>query len=214
MVHGHPIANGALITHNLPFDYLQTVGDPRIPRAAATLASVGIRLVAIEPWAYRMLALAPPSPTRPPRGFAVVRAFGDGSAIWSVTARPADAVAIPRGEGWWDPQAHDGALWRWLKDDGRVTIDARSAGIYRVSFDAHGLLPGRRYRLSLRAPGQAPVALTVGHAVRRVTAMLRLRKGLQDVHLRDLGPPERQIAPDDPRIVSVETTGWTLARTR
>src|SRR5262249_46632798 len=113
MVHGHPIANGTLITHNLPFDYLQTVGDPRIPRAAATLASVGIPLVAIEPLAYRMLGLTPPSPRHPPRGFAVVRAFGDGSAIWRVTARPADAVAIPRGEGWWDPQAHDWALWRW-----------------------------------------------------------------------------------------------------
>jgi hypothetical protein len=212
MVHGHPIANGTLITHNLSFDYLQTVGDPRIPRAAETLASVGIRLVAVEPWAYNMLGIPPPDSRHPPHGFRLVRAFGDGSAIWRVTARPADAVAIPRGEGWWDPQTHDGALWRWMKDDARVTLDARSAGTYRISFPAHGLLRGRRYRLSLEAPGRPPVALSVGTAVRPVTAKLRLRKGLQDVHLRDLGPAPRQINAQDPRIVSVETAGWTLTR--
>ena len=127
IVHGHPIANGGLFKGQLGYDFVNETGDAEWPNTPAWLRSVGIGLVTINPWAYERTDETAPDPAHPPAGFTVERTFGDGSAVWRVSAAPADAVPVFRSEAWWPSEiGGDGTIWRWMKDDARITVVAPS----------------------------------------------------------------------------------------
>jgi hypothetical protein len=210
LVHGHRIANGAILTGQLGYDFTNANPDPRLYGAGPRLAALGIDLVTINPWAYRRYAAEPPEPRRPPRGFALVRAFPDGSALWRVVARPADGVAFSRGEGWWNVESLKGRVRRWMTNRGRVTAVVPEAGVYEARFLAatrHGLPHRIRIEGGEGPPARFRVAVDGPHAVR-----LRLPAGTTDLWVVNEGPPARRIGPRDPRVVSVYMSGWDLRR--
>jgi hypothetical protein len=211
--HGHRILNGNLFPDQLGYAVESQVGMPAWPNTAPWLRALGVDLVTINPWAFALAGAEAPDPRHPPAGYALVAAFADGSAIWRVTARPADAVPVFRREGWW-AQEHgpDGRLWRWMTDEGHLTIVAAEPGdTYRMSFDARGLDPAATYPLEITAP-DGRVTRVVVRGQRRVTMTLRMSVEHGDVVVRNLGPPARQMNQQDPRLVSVMVSEPTLTR--
>jgi len=211
--HGHRIANGGLFPGQIGYDFVDQTGDPRWPNSAAWLSSVGVDLVTVNPWAYALIGQTPPRPEDPPPGFAVERVFRDGSAVWRVTAEPADAVPIFRRQGWWTSETlDDGKIWRWMDDDGRITVRAPEPGRYRMTFRARGLVPGAVYPLEIHAPG-GTTRVEVG-AERTVALTLDMDGPEGDVIIDNTGPASRPIASGDPRVVSVQVDEPKLERIR
>lgn len=208
LVHGHPIANGNLFPGQLGYDFVSQTGVPEWPNTSTWLSSVGIRLVTINPYAYRLAEAQSPKPNRPPKGFRVVRVFSDGSAIWEVTAAAAPVVPVFR-TGWWASQLlGDGAIWRWMKDRAQITLVPRAPGAYEMSFRARGF-EGRPHLLEIRMPDGGIQRVAVG-AERTVRLPVTLT-GNGDVELVNLGPEAKQIGPGDARIVSVQISEPALS---
>jgi hypothetical protein len=211
ILHGHPLLNGNLVAGQLATDFQREVGDVTVPGEAGRLASVGVRLVAMEPWGYRLfLKQEPLDPAKPPDGFLVVRTFGDGSAIWRVAAAPDDAVAVNR-TGYWANEVIAGQVWRYMADSARTTIVARRPGTYRATLRARGFLPGVVYTLAIRGPDGSLRRVRVS-SERTLTLTFRLTGTRGDVTITDEGPRARRISDIDGRIVSVQMGAWTLTR--
>jgi hypothetical protein len=207
LVHGQPILNGSLGTSSIASDFMRANPDPTWPGTAEHLASLGVGLVTINPWAYAILGAPAPDVHAPPPGYRRLVSFPDGSGVWAVTAPDTGAVAIAR-QGWWDPQYIEGRVWRWMHKKARVTLYAREAGRYRLSFDVRGGF-GRRYVMTIRQGDEVVGRFTVRDQ-RNVVLPVDLEEGANDVWIESDLPP-RQIGPEDLRIVTVQTTPWELA---
>lgn len=211
-VHGHRTTNGSLVVGSLSHDFQRLAGDVTQPNRAAWLASLGIDLVTVSPWAYLAAAQPPLDPATPPRGFETEARLEDGSAIWRVAATPADGVPVFRARGWWEPDLlPDGRLWRWMDDEGHVTVLTRTAGLHRVTFRLANW-PGPSRVLELSAPGGQAPRIVAGAAERIVSVDLRLPAGASEVVVRNLGRPAEQISAADVRIVSVRMSEWQIRR--
>ena len=217
ITHRHPITNGNSVRGQLGPDFQLENAAPSYPGTPQNLSSLGIDLVTIEPFGYTLIGQPTPDIRHPPPGFVVVRTFKDGSAIWRVTAAPAQAVAVRRNDWWWAPELEIGAVWRWMKDEAKVTIvphDGRT-GVYRATFRARGELPRVVYTLAIRSPDGFVDRVRVGpQPEKRITATIHVTDPRTDVYIRNEGPSARQKSPIDPRIVSVETTAWDVRRAR
>jgi hypothetical protein len=186
-------------------------GDPRDPGVAARLASLGVGVVTVHPFAYERLGLQAPDPTAPPPGFRVLAAFPDGSAVWRVTAAPADGVALPTGSGWWPAEYGDDGMYRWMTQQGTVSVVVRTAGVHRIELTANGLR-GAQNTLRLEGPGVVtPNAATVGQPT-RVVFTADLPAGRTDLTLVSDRPAE-VIGDPDLRAVTVGVRGLTVRST-
>ena len=213
LVHGRTIANGDPQLTGIGTDMTSAFPDPRVPGAARALSALGVDLVTVSPELYAAVGANPPNPWHPPSGFAPVRAFDDGSAIWRVTATPLDAVAIFQRSAWWTPERVVGRPWRYMQETARVTIYAPRAEAYRVMFQARNAEAGESRRVRLELPGGSSQEVTVG-AHRRVALDVSLQPGRNDVRLVNLGPPAHPITGTEAPAVSVRVSPWTVRRSR
>jgi hypothetical protein len=213
LVHGLTIANGDPQLTGIGTDMTSAHPDPRVAGAAPALRTLGVDLVTVSPELYARVGVNPPDPAHPPPGFAPVRAFPDGSAIWRVTAAPLEGVAIFQRSSWWAPELVGGRLWCYMRDTARVTLYAPRAGTFRVTFEARNAEAGESRTLRLELPGGRAQELTVG-ARRPVRLEVSLREGRNDVRLINQGPPARPIGGTDMHVVSVQVSRWTLTRSR
>ena len=214
-LHRHPMTNGSLVLGSLGQDFQKLVGDPSQPSRPEWLASAGIDLLVVEPWAYRVakrpLAL---DPAEPPPGFAMEESFGSHGAIWRVIAPPAAGIPIFRTQGWWPPEnLPDGRVWRWMDDEGHITVVARAAGLHRIGFHVAGWGPASR-TLEISGPDGFVQRVATGPEERLVEMEMPLRKGRNDVVVANIGPRAERISEADPRIVSVRMSEWVLRRVR
>lgn len=212
-LHGHRITNGSISPGQIGDDFMKANGTVTWPGVPGRLAALGIDLVTINPWAYAMAGLETPPVDDPPEGFELVRTFPNGSAVWRVTADPADAVAIPRQAGWWDPELVDGEIWRWMTRSARVTVVAPSAGRYRISFRARalGAEDGDRQRVWLSGPSGDTTRRTVG-TERPLSFVVELPAGRSDVWIETEGPRPRRPSPADARLGTIQVSDWTVTR--
>lgn len=214
IVHGHRIAGGGLFVGQIGYDFVDETGDPSWPNSARWLASVGIDLVTLNPWAYAQLGQAGPRADDPPPGFAMEELLPDGSAVWRVTAEPADAVPVFRRQGWWTSETlPDGRIWRWMDDEGRITVVAPEAGEYEMTFRARGLVPGATYPLEVTGPDGAVTRVDVG-AEADVTVPVTMTGTRGDVFIDNMGPGSQPVGPGDPRIASVQIAEPEITRVR
>jgi hypothetical protein len=215
ITHRHPITNGNSVRGQLGPDFQVENAAPYYPGTPQNLSSLGIDLVTIEPFAYTLVGQPVPDIRHPSPGYVVVRTFADGSAIWRVTAAPAQAVAVRRNDWWWPPEPEIGAVWRWMKDVAKVTVvphDGRT-GVYRATFKARGSLPLVVYTLAIRSPDGFVDRVRVGPAKEQtITATIHVTDPRTDIYIQNEGPSAREKAPGDPRIVSVQMTAWDVRR--
>ena len=93
-IHHLPIANGGLSEGTIGDWFGVQWGDPRLPNAAGTYATLGIHTVVVNPWAYIYTGLTPPDTRHPLPGYTQVIRYPDGTAIWRVTAPPEAGVVV------------------------------------------------------------------------------------------------------------------------
>lgn len=211
LVHGHPTANGGLNETSIGADFGDMLGDPRLPRAATRYAAAGVEYVVVSGWSFRRRGLETPALAAPPPGFAVERVFAD-SAVWRVTAAPADGLAVFRRSEWWVPELVDGTVWRWMRDTGRMRVVTPEAGRYRFAFSVRGFREAP-YRVRIDIPGSRPVEVTVTREPRTLLIAVDLPAGTTDVRLTRIGgPPARQISAVDLRVVSVQVSDPIVRR--
>jgi hypothetical protein len=211
-IHGHPMTNGSLILGSLGQDFQKLVGDPRLPNRPEWLAAAGVDLLTVSPWAYQFTEQPPLDPASPLPGFAGEQRFADGSAIWRVTAPPADGIPIFRSTQWWDPeQLPDGRVWRWMSDETRIAVIARASGRHRITFNMAGWGTAPR-TLEVTGPDGFTTRLAAGPAERAVSFEMPLAAGRNDIVIRNLGRPAEQISDTDLRIVSVRMSEWEIRR--
>lgn len=211
-VHGHRITNGGLFVGQLGYDFADQAGEARWPNTAPWLASLGVDLVTINPWAFGVLGQRGPAAGTPPPGFAVEESFPDGSAIWRVTAEPADAVPVFRRQGWWASELlPDGDIWRWMEDEGRLTVVAPASGRYEMAFRARGLVPGATYPLEIVGPDGAVTRVDV-RGETEVVVPLAMAGARGDVIIDNVGPDPRPVGPGDPRTGTVQVSEPVLTR--
>jgi len=213
--HRHPITNGNSTRGQLGPDFQVENAAPSYPVTPQNLAAMGIRLVTIEPFGYGLLRQPVPDVRRPPPGFVVAKVFADGSAVWRVAAAPADAVAVRRNDWWWAPELEVGGVWRWMREDAKVTIVPRDGrtGVYRARFRARGYIPGAVYTLAIRSPDGFVDRVRVGPKPEQsVTATIHVTDPRTDVYIRNEGPAARQRSETDTRVVSVQMTAWEMRR--
>ncbi len=208
LVHGHPLANGGLNEPGAATDFGREYGDPMLPGAARAYATTGIKYVVVNPWAWRQAGMDPPDGDSPPPGFTGVRAFGDGSAIWRVTAAPAKAIAFP-ATGWWDPETIDGVRWRYMKDEATMTAYAPRATKARVRFNVEGFRPGAAYALAIDDPAGTTRRVPIRGA-RTVAFTTMLPAGRSTFRLTTSGSAPAQISATDLRIVTIRVSQWTI----
>lgn len=211
--HGHRILNGNLLPGQLGYDVVNQVGLSTWPNTARWLSALGVDLVTINPWAYARAGLPSPDPRRPPPGFAVTEAFPDGSAVWRVTAAAAAAMPVFRRQGWWVQEFRsDGRIWRWMDDQGHITVVAAQPGIYRMSFRVRPLDPATPVPLQITGPDGAITRAVVRGEEQALDVTVRLTQSRGEVVIGNLGPPARQPSPLDTRLVSVMVSEPVLTR--
>ncbi len=209
LVHGHPLANGGLNEPGAATDFGRQHGDPMLPGAARAYATAGIEYVVVNPWAWRQAGIEPPDGTAPPGGFAKVRVFDDGSAIWRVTAKPERAIAFP-ATGWWDPETINGVRWRYMKDEATMTAYAPRSTTARVRFNVQGFRPGANYALAIDDPAGTTRRVSV-RGERTVAFTTTLPAGRSTFRLTASGAAPAQISATDLRIVTLRVSQWTIA---
>jgi hypothetical protein len=217
LIHGERIVNGSLGDDRIGHNVQQANAFLDSPGVPERLATLGVDYVTIHPWAYPATGMPTPDPENPPPGFAHVRSFPDGTAIWRVTARPDDAVAIPRSEGWYPPQQPEGPggrVWRWMSDRSMTTLFAPRAGRHTVRFDARGLWPdrGNRYELSLVDADGETIGTERVREERGLSFEVDLPAGRTDLFLETDGPAPQPPIEGDPRGVTIAVSEWSLTR--
>ena len=213
-VHGHRIANGSLSERNLAADFLATVDDPRNPGVAQRIATAGIALVTVQPWAWQERGRQPPPPSPAPPGYRVLVSFTDGSAVWKVIAKPAPTMTIVRPRTWWNPEPINGKVWRFMRDEGRVAFFTHAPGIYTIRFDAYSFRGWKGAGLNVELPDGTTRMIATGPRPQPFAITTRLARGVTELVFRRDGGPAVQISPSDPRIVSVRISDWTVERVR
>lgn len=214
LFHGHRIANGSLVPGQVGWDFTAVNPDPRLTGVARRLAGLGIDSVTVNPWAYARLQVPPPDPRDPPPGFTVDEVYEDGSAVWHITARPADAVAFQRSTGWWNVEQADGRVFRWMHTAGDITVFADRPGRYVARFSAKGLKKGARpYTAEISHGSGAAQTITVPERGGVYEVPLTLKQGLTDITIRRTGgPAPKRISAADPRVVSIAVSDWDVRR--
>jgi hypothetical protein len=217
LIHGQRIVNGSLAGNRIGHSVQQANGFLDAPGVPQRLATLGVDYVTVHPWAYAAVGMQAPDIDAPPRGFSPVRSFPDGTAIWRVSARPDDAVAIPRSDGWYPPEQPGGAggrVWRWMGDRSRTTVFAPRAGRFEIRFHARGLWPdrGNTYELSLVDAAGSTLGTASVRTEREVTFDVELPEGTSDLFLETSGPSPRPPIEGDPRRVTVAVSEWSLMR--
>lgn len=206
LVHGRRIVNGSL-TDTFASAFAADFPDPTLVGAAPRLAALGVDYVTLSPWAYRFAGAEIPSVEDPAEGFASAARLEDGSAIWSVEARPADAVAV-RKTGFWATERIENESLRWMGQEGEIAVVTREPGLYELSFDASGFFPARTYQLEVVGPDGTFERIQIDGKRARYSIELPLPAGESTIDLTVLTPAARQISPEDPRIVTVQMTPW------
>ena len=209
LVHGHPLANGGLNEPGAPTDFGREYGNPLFAAAPSAYATAGIKYVVINPWAWHQQSLAPPVVTNPPKGYAVVAHFPDGSGIWRVTAVPKKAIAFP-AQGWWDPETIDGVRWRYMKDVATYTAYAPRAAAVTMRFQAQGFVPGKPYELKITMPNGTTQAFPVAGR-RSIMMRTSLPAGKSTFRLAASGTAPQQVSPTDLRVVTIQVSQWTAS---
>lgn len=208
LVHGLSISNGDPQLVGIGSDMTSSVPDPSQPDAAVRLATLGVDYVTIEPELYGLVGRPSPDPQTPPAGFTPVVVFPNGSAVWKVTAQPADAVAIYQRSTWWPPERVGGRQWRYMRETAGMTVWAPRAGRYRVAFGLASRPATTARTLVVEGPGGLRRSLPARGADVSFEAVLA--QGRNDFTLTNDGPPARQISPADPRVVSLRVSEWAL----
>ncbi len=207
-VHGHPLANGGLNEKNPASDFTEEFGNPTYAGSAVAYATAGIQLVGIEPWAYALHKIRTPDAAHPPSGYALAKAFPDGSGIWRVTAAPVIALAFPDRTTWDPARTVGGVHWRYMRDSAVMRAYAPASARVKVAFQAHGYNSRLTYPMRIVTPDKAVHEVSV--------------KGRQRVHFTAVLPAgtsrfEITIAhpANDPLgagAMTVETSPWVLTR--
>ena len=211
VVHERPIVNGDAPGNGIGSDVTSGDVDPREPESAGRLRGLGVDLVTVHPLIYGVVGLEAPPAKRPPPGYAVAAAFSDGSAVWRVTAKPDHAVAIFRRATWWPPERlDDDREWRYLNQEGDVSIFAPRPGRYRISFGLESL-EGQSRALEMRFPGGQTKRVTPGNG-NPVSVVVELPEGRSDVVIVNRGVPPRQISAEDLRVVGLRVSDWSIQR--
>ncbi len=211
VVHGLSIVNGDPVGRSIGSDITTGISTPTSPGAASRMRTLGVDLVLISPAIYAAGGAESPDPYTPPEGFRLSRIFPDASALWTITARPLDAVAIFQRSSWWPPQLRRGREFRFLRDEGRMWVYAPRAGRYRLSFALRSVPVSDARTLELSGPGGWRRTVEAGHE-RTVTTEVPLRAGRNDFALANRGVPAAPLRPGDPRIVSLQMSMWDLTR--
>lgn len=210
LVHGLTISNGDPQLVGIGTDMTSEDPDPRTPGVAERLSTLGVDYATVDARLFAAVGVPAPDPERPPGGFRLVRSFGDGSAVWKVTATPLDAMSIFQRSSWWPPEPVDGREWRFMRDTARMTVWAPRAGTYRVDFGIASF-PARTLRIEDPAGGRHRVS---AGAARDAVMTTTLAAGRSDFRLTNEGAAAVPAAPGDPRIVSLRVSEWSLTRVR
>jgi hypothetical protein len=171
-IHGWPIANGQLEEPSIATPFGRLVGNPRALLAAVNLATVGVRLVVVHPWAFRQAGLAPPNTAHPPVGFALVRRYPDGTAVWRVTAAPRRGIAIPY-DGF--PRGRKDSFLL-VKPTGTMGLWVPRAGTYTLAIPLSSLRGNTSVNVDFGA-GQTMRVLVQPGAPQTFRVTIRLRGG-------------------------------------
>jgi len=203
-LHHWPLANGGLAEWSLGDQFGRLVGDPRAPGSAENLATAGVTTVIVNPWAFSAAGLVPPDTSSPPPGYAMVRSYSDGTAIWRVTA-PAQPGIVVFDAGFEPTPAGD--AWVVEGRSGTATAYAPAAGRFVVEFSA-----ATRVR-----PGAVTVAVDRGPAVTYALVsgtFVRIRIPLQMAPHEAVPLTLRRRAAGGARGLGPEvvTQGWRLVR--
>jgi hypothetical protein len=208
-VHQLDITNGDPQQVGVGSDLTSSTADPRWPGVAAELATVGVDDVTVIPELYGIVQVNPPDVNAPPPGFAVVKVFPDGNALWRVTAKPRDGLAFVKIDNWWTPARREGRNWRFMRDRAIVHLYVPAAGRYRVDFRARSAADPRP--MVLEADGAQALSATVG-AERALSTTLDLPEGRTDVTIVNPGYTAKDIPSGDPRAWSFEVSDMALTR--
>ena len=195
-LHHWPLANGGLGELSLGDEYGRLVGDPRYPDIAANLATAGVSVAVVNPWAYLEAGQTPPDTGTPPPGVALVRSYPDGTAIWRVTAPPKPGLAV-FGIGFEREGTTD--TWALTQRSGTVTLYTKAKGDYFVVVAlASG---GGTGVVRVAVDGGPNVVLDVPQdAAQPVWIPVHLARGATRVSVQRLGGTGRRIV----------TQGWQL----
>jgi hypothetical protein len=211
LVHGRRIVNGDPVGRGIGSDVTTGIASPTSPGAAARLRGLGVDVVTVIPSLYAVGGLPAPNPYTPPAGFRLHRVFPDGSAVWTITDPPLDAVAIFQRSSWWPPQRRRGREFRHMRESARMWVYAPAAGSYRVAFALRSS-PERLHRELLIAGPDGWRHRVAAGAERHVELDVALRQGRNDFTLTNEGAPATPLRPGDPRIVSLQVSLWDVAR--
>jgi len=164
--------------------------DVAAPGTAGRLAGFGVTAITLRPQEQQHEGVLLPARTSPGPGYRLVGRAGDGTSVWTVTARPDAAVAVPWSGFTKLELRGKPAPRRWMDEQvASVAIFSRAGGLVRASFIAGSW--GR------------PRAITVtgqeGMARRQLPAwtdtpvdlLLRVPAGLSAVTLRANPGPSR-----------------------
>lgn len=195
-LHHWPSANGGLGELSLGDEYGRLVGDPRYPDVAANLATAGVSLVVVNPWAYREAGQIPPDTSILPPGFALVRTYPDGTAIWRVTAAAKPGLAV-FGTGFVREGTTD--TWDLTQRSGTVTLYTRAKGDYYVVVALAGGGGSSAARVAINGGPSVVLPVAPGTA-QPVWIAVHLGRGATRVNVRGIGAA-------GPAIV---TQGWQL----
>ncbi len=211
LIHGRPIVNGDATGTGIGTDVTDSDHDPREPESARRLATLGVDYVTMSPQVYGVAGKSPPAPDPPPPGYALVRAFDDGSAIWRPVADADAGIAIFRRRTWWVPaRTRDDREWRWLNDRAEVTIWTKQSGPHRISFGLRDADPGSGRQIEIALPGDRGVRTLSPTATGDVEFTASLERGRNDLSVALLGRRPRLLSRQDPRLVSLEVSDWRV----
>ena len=144
-IHHWPIANGALGESSVGNAFGRMVGDPRLPDSAANLAAAGVRVVVVNPWAFRESGSRSPDTLNPPPGYALERDYPDGTAVWRVTAPAAPALAVfDQGFERFSTMTE----WSLRKPTGTVALYTPHGGTFSIELSAYSFVRAGNVRIN------------------------------------------------------------------
>jgi hypothetical protein len=199
-IHHWPIANGGLGEESVGNAFGRLVGDPRFPDSAVNLATAGVRVVVVNPWAYRESGMQPPNTRHPPTGYVLDRWYPDGTAVWRVTAHAAPGLAVfDAGFSRWP----DGNSWELTQPSGTVALYTPHGGTFFLELSAVSLGGSGNVRLNFGG-GQVSKFSVVPGASLPIWFEVHLKPGTTIADIQSLAPTDRGAGP------AVLTQGWNF----
>lgn len=199
-VHWHPVLNGAA-SQTFEDAVRREVSAPQDRRTPGLLSLLGFRWLTLDPAGF---AISPGgwSETRVPHhGVSEMRALGDGSRIFRVTAPAAPGIVV-RWTGFSNEGPTADTLWL-ASPQGELLVCASRGGTHRLSFRSSAFAQQRTLRI-----GDGTVRVPVRRALVEVGLDLPLRTGWQVLPIRLVGsqaqrPSDLVEGSDDYRLLSV-----------